>query len=190
MKSLSKFFNHIFNNGDILKKELLSLIKEHAINNKLVTLASCRKSLVYVDIEMVATLPEGASLIADLIVNKIHGGLDTIGGPIMGAVPILGALSGRGYYRTFFVRAEPKKHGLTKQIEGQINDNDREIAIIDDVATSGRSLLTTINTVKHYYPYANINKVIVVVDREEGATKRLAKHGYTLESIFKLKDIV
>ena len=172
-----------------IKDKLLKLFKQYSINNKLVTLSSCKKSTIYIDAHMIDTLPQGAPLIA-YILKEMIGNIDVVGGPVISAIPLLGALSGNGYYKTFFIRKTMKEHGLTKQIEGQINKNDKTAAIIDDVATSGNSLISAINQVKKQYPNINIKKVIVLVDREEGATKKLKEYGYTLESIFKKDDII
>ena len=145
---------------------------------------------VAIDGRVVTTSADGAPLIADLIKELIGDTpVDSVGGLTMGADPMLGALSGKGYYNTFMVRKEPKKHGLTKWIEGNLSQDDKRVVIIDDVATSGGSTLKTINRIKEEFSHLQIVKVIVLVDREEGAKEKLAEHGYTLESLFTANEI-
>jgi len=173
------------------RERLMKMLVDQSLHLQPITLSSGKPSSFYFDGKMVASTPEGAPLIAEAI-KEIIGNtqVDAVGGPTIGADFMLGALSGKGYYRTFIIRKEPKKHGLSKDIEGQLNEYDRKIAIIDDVATSGGSILKAINTVKKEFPKIEVVKVIVLVDREEGATETLRENGYILESIFKATPLL
>ena len=176
---------------DSKRKKLLSLLADQSLSFGAVPLSSGRSSDYYIDGKMVATTPEGAPLIAEAIRDLIGDiQIDAVGGITIGADPMLGALSGRGYFRTFIVRKEPKKHGLSKWVEGQLTDQDRRVVFIDDVATSGSSILKGIEIIKSEFPLAEIVKVIVLVDREEGAKKNLEKHGYALESVFTAEELM
>ncbi|MCM8833340.1 MAG: orotate phosphoribosyltransferase, partial [Candidatus Omnitrophica bacterium] len=62
------------------------------------------------------------------------------------------------------------------------------IAIVDDVATSGLSILKAIEVAESYK--SKIKKVICIVDREEGAKQEIEKRGYKLDSIFKKSDLL
>jgi len=174
----------------------MDLYKERAALKSLLTncifrfdgikLSSGKTSRYYVDVRAVTTLPEGAKLAAK-IMGKMIGPVDAVGGPILGAVPILGALAALENYRTFIVRKEPKKHGLGKWIEGCLG---KKVAIIDDVATTGRSLIRAIQIINDLSPWTEITKVVVLVDRQEGAQKKLAKHGYQLMSVFQMDELL
>ncbi len=173
------------------RKKLLMLLVEHSLSFVDVILSSGRGSRYYIDGKMTATTTEGAPLIADLIKEKIGDApVDAVGGLTIGADPMLGALSGKGYFKTFYIRKEPKAHGLHKFIEGQLSENDKTVVIIDDVATTGGSILNAINRVKEAFPHANIEKIIVLVDREEGAKENLEKQGYTLECLFTGRELL
>ena len=173
------------------RQKLLNLLVEHSFSLRDVMLSSGRRSDYYIDGKMTAATPEGAPLIADLIKEKIGNiSVDAVGGLTIGADPMLGALSGRGYFRTFYIRKEAKAHGLQKIIEGQLCDQDKTVVIIDDVATMGGSIMEAINAVKKEFPQIIIQKVIVLVDREEGAKETLKKHGYILESLFTSKELI
>jgi orotate phosphoribosyltransferase len=174
------------------RDQLLTILAERAmvISKTPITLASGKKSDYYIDGRVVTTYAPAAPLIADLIKETIGDvPVDAVGGLTMGADPMLGALSGKGYYNTFIVRKEPKQHGLGKWIEGSLSKDDKQVVIIDDVATSGGSILNTINRIKEEFPHVKIVKVVVLVDREEGAKEKLAENGYTLESLFTAAEI-
>lgn len=172
-----------------IKELLRKLLVCNALIFDNVTLSAGNHSTYYIDGRMVTTSPQSAPLIAS-IMKTIIGPVDAVGGPSIGADPILGALAGLGYYRTFIVRKEPKKHGLNKWIEGQLDKNDKRVAIIDDVATTGQSLLKAIRIVREQFPDIQIVKVAVLVDREEGAEQKLAEYGYDLLSIFKISQLI
>ena len=80
-------------------------------------------------------------------------------------------------------RKEQKKHGTCKMIEGEYEDGS-ELIIIDDVLTSGTSIIESLEHLKQF----KIKKIVVVVDREEGGREILENMGYTVESIFKVSD--
>ena len=172
-----------------LRSRLEQLLIDHALIFDAVKLSSGSQSTYYIDARMVTTIPEGARLTAKVMKEEI-GSVDAVGGPSIGAVPILGALAGLGYYRTFVIRKEPKSHGLCKWIEGQLCEEDKQVAVVDDVATSGQSLLKAIRVVKEQFPHIQVAKVVVLVDREEGAEQALAEHGFRLVSIFKASQLI
>ena len=171
------------------KRRLKQLLIDYALIFDDVKLSSGSQSTYYIDARMVTTSSEGASIIAEIMRDVIEE-VDAVGGPTIGADPILGALAGKGYYRTFIIRKEPKEYGLCKWIEGQLTEKDERVAIIDDVATTGRSLVKAIQTVKDHFPHINIAKVVVLVDREEGAKEALSEHNYQLVSIFKASELI
>lgn len=173
------------------REKLRRLLIEQSLHEQPVTLSSGKSSNFYFDGKMVALTSEGAPLIAEAI-KEIIGNtqVDAVGGPTIGADPMLGALSGLGFFRCFIIRKEPKKHGLSKWIEGPLNEKDKKVVIIDDVATSGGSILKSINILKAEFPQIEIVKVIVLVDRQEGAEENLREKGYVLESVFKADEFI
>lgn len=177
------------------KSKLLELIKRDAYeDNKLTKLASGEISDFYVDAKMVTLGSEGAYLTAKILINMLKDdNIDGIGGLTMGADPIVGAIAAVSYadghpINAFIVRKEAKKHGRKKWIEGQLQKNAR-IVVIDDVTTTGLSLLHAINTIKEEFPNCEIVKVISLVDRLNKARDNLKKEGYELISVFNRDDL-
>ncbi|MEA3255074.1 MAG: orotate phosphoribosyltransferase [Candidatus Altiarchaeota archaeon] len=174
------------------KTQLLELIKREAVFKGNFVLASGKESSYYLDLRLITLNPEGAYLIAEVLFDLLTcEDVDFLGGLTLGADPICGAFSAISYLKgkpipSFIVRKEEKKHGKTKAIEGPLRKGAR-VAIVDDVATSGGSLLRAINAVKEQA--CEIVSIIVIVDREEGAKEKLAEEGYMLLSIFNKKDL-
>jgi len=64
------------------------------------------------------------------------------------------------------IRKEKKSYGTSKQIEGELIENDN-VVIVEDVTTTGGSLLKAINVINENG--GKITEAFVIVDREEGA---------------------
>ena len=170
---------------DRLKEILLS---KSYLRNGPYRLSSGVMSDVFFDVKMTSLDPEGATLAADLILDKLEGqNIRAVGGLAIGACPLVSAICVRSFARgmniaAFYVRKEEKDHGTRKKIEGlELMPGDR-VVIVDDVATKGGAMLDGIAPVKVLG--CEIVRTIVVVDREEGAKARLAEQGYALECLF------
>ncbi|MFH1413734.1 MAG: orotate phosphoribosyltransferase [Candidatus Omnitrophota bacterium] len=175
------------------KRQLLRLLKEKALKKGEFVLSCGKKSNYYLDGRIITLTPEGAYLVAGIILELIkHKNIDAIGGPTLGADPITGAIAALSYIKkipikTFIVRKAAKMHGAGRQIEGpKLKSKDRVI-LVDDVATTGGALLEAASALKQ--KGVQIEEAIVIVDREEGAKQSLAKEGIRLSSIFNLEDL-
>lgn len=171
-----------------MKEDLKKLLKNcGAIKTGEFTLSSGKKSDFYVDAKQSTCHPMGLPLIANLIIEKL--GLirvNAVGGPTLGADPIVAAITAiSGEYPCFIVRKEAKEHGLMKEIEGIIKPG-WNVAIIEDVVTSGKSILQSIAIVEKFR--CNVVKVICVVDREEGGAEALKN--YDFDPIFKKSELL
>ncbi len=174
-----------------VRSALLNLIKEKAIFRGERTLASGKKTDFYIDGKQVTLDPEGSALVGRLILSMIDGlKIDAIGGPAIGADPmataaaLLSAQTPRPI-RAFLVRKEAKKHGLQKMIEGpSLHPKDR-VVMVEDVVTTGGSVLAAIREVEKLK--AEVVKVVCLVDRNQGAREILS--AYNFSPIFSLKDL-
>jgi orotate phosphoribosyltransferase len=85
------------------------------------------------------------------------------------------------------VRKAAKEHGTQRRVEGPALQAHDTVVLVDDVATTGKSLIEakavmdTMNVI--------VKKAIVIVDRNEGARENLAKVGVTLVPILSLSDL-
>lgn len=176
-----------------MRQRLLELIRAHTTHTSVV-LSSGRSSNVYVDCRMVTLHPEGALLSARALLELLDATgwrADAIGGPTLGADPICGALAVVSQLQgrpipTFIVRKEKKPHGRGRRIEGPIPESAR-VVLVDDVATTGSSLLMACRAVCE--EGHTVVGAMVLVDRNEGATEALGDEGIPLRSVFSLQDI-
>jgi orotate phosphoribosyltransferase len=85
------------------------------------------------------------------------------------------------------IRKEPKKHGTRRFIEGPSVAQGAKVAIVDDVVTTGGSILKSIEKIEA--EGYEVVQVLAILDRLEGGRERLAEAGYNLEPIFTRKDL-
>lgn len=170
-----------------MKEELLKLLKEKgAVKVGNFTLSSGKKSDFYVDCRKVTLHPQGARLIARIILQKITGlKVDAIGGLTLGADPITSSVVALSDIPGFIVRKQAKEHGTRQRIEGNLQPG-WQVVVVEDVATTGASALEAIRAVEA--AGAKVVKVIPVVDREEGAKEALKS--YDFDPIFKKSELL
>jgi orotate phosphoribosyltransferase len=175
-----------------LKKKLFDLLNKEALKRGKFVLSSGKESNYYLDGRVITLSPEGAYLVAGIILDLVKNEtVAAIGGPTLGADPILGALAALSYInkrpiKTFIVRKQAKEHGTQQQIEGPALKAGMRVILLDDVATSGKAILEAKQVLDKMGVIAD--KAIVIVDRSQGAVDNLAKAGLKLESIFKIAD--
>ena len=175
-----------FHTGEEAKQRLRHMLMENVLTGD-VKLSSGKVSDFYIDGRVVTLSPEGAYLTATCMLDVIKKlNVTCVGGPTMGADPICGAIALLSYLRgapvqTFIIRKQKKEHGTQKQIEGTITDNSR-VALVDDVITTGGSLLEAAKVIREYNHI--VEDAIVLVDREEGGREKLEDEGIRLHAIF------
>lgn len=174
-----------------MKEDLLKLIQEKAVVRGERKLASGKVSQYYIDGKQITLSAQGLLLTAKLILHTAQTlGADAIGGPTLGADPIAAAVSllssQSGHpIKAFIVRKEAKDHGMQKMIEGPPLQAGDKVLVVEDVITTGGSVLKAIQEVEKLG--AKIVKVICLVDRNEGAAEILASYNYS--PIFTLQDL-
>jgi len=176
------------------KKRLGEILREKSILKGEFKLASGKESNYYIDGRQTTLDPEGLNLIGEIFLEQTlkDPDISAVGGPTMGADPIVGSvltLSGLKNIglKGFLVRKEEKQHGTGKLIEGQLNEGDR-VAVVEDVVTTGGSVLKAISAIEK--AGATVSRVLVIVDREEGAETKFNDLGYEFYSIFKISELL
>ena len=173
--------------------ELAQYVNAHAILRGSFTLASGRQSGYYCDGKQVSFSGEGLSLIAEAITEEIRNlDIHAIGGMDMGATPIVAAVALRLFQLgkptpSFVVRKDVKDHGTRKQIEGVLPKEPARVIIVDDVVTSGGSMLKAIETVR-----AKGHEVVLaisVLDRDAGGAEALAAIGVKYRPLVTIAEI-
>ena len=172
------------------ESELLEMIRARSLRLGRFKLASGRESDLYLNLKPTMMDPRGARLCAEALLARVPAGADYVGGLEMGAVPAIAAMAaisdvaGRPV-RTFFVRKAAKDHGTQELVEGLAGGETlagKRALIIDDVATSGGSVLRAVEAAR--VAGAVVEDALVIVDRQEGGAESLAEHGVRLNSVF------
>ena len=125
----------------------------------------------YIDIKKASAEPKILKLIAEQM-SEYTEGYDLLAGMELGAVPLVVALALETDLPYVIIRKEKREHGTGKQIEGG-DVKGKRVLIIEDVTTSGGSVVKTIQILRENV--AEVDKVLVVVDRETGAREQLQK---------------
>lgn len=178
--------------AETLKTRLHRLLEQEALKRGKFTLSSGKESSYYLDGRVITLTPEGAYLTASLILKMAEGTkIEAIGGPTLGADPIVGAVAVLCHIRhipmkTFIVRKAAKEHGTQRQLEGPRIGRGASVIVVDDVATTGKAIIEAKQALDR--EGIAIAKALVIVDRLEGAKENLAAAGITLQSIFTIKD--
>jgi len=177
-----------------LKDKLLQLLKKKALKKGRFILSSGKISNYYLDGRLITLNSEGAYLVAKIILEMIKDkDIIAIGGPTLGADPIVGAVITLSHLykiplKGFIVRKSAKTHGMQKLIEGPVLKKGSKVVLVDDVATTGKSLLEAKMALDKMG--LKTKEVIVIVDRNEGASKNLKRVGLKLNAIFKIKELL
>lgn len=84
-------------------------------------------------------------------------------------------------------RKEAKSYGTKKLIEGAFSPGDNCV-IIEDVITSGSSILETVDALKK--EHLNVTEAYVVIDRQQGGRKNLENHGIKVKSLYVMTQLM
>ena len=145
------------------------------------TLSSGQESSYYFDGRLLTLHPEGAHLVSQALLPLVlESGARTVGGPTLGADPMVGALvhashGSAGPLRGFLVRSQAKDHGTGQLIEGHLEAGSR-VAVLDDACSTGGSLFHTIAAAEERG--CRVVKVLTILDRVQGGGERLRRLGY------------
>ena len=179
-----------------MKKRLGEIILARSFkysDNPPFTLASGRKSNYYFNCKPTTLDPEGMNLIGAIIFNMLKDSdITAAGGLTLGADPIANALSVISYQKgkpikSFIVRKDIKDHGTKSAIEGNVLRGEK-IVIIDDVITTGGSTIIAIEQARK--EGLSVERVITLIDREEGGRENILQHVDNIESILTRTEIM
>jgi orotate phosphoribosyltransferase len=177
------------------KARLLELLTELSFARREVTLASGRTSNFYIDGKQTTLHPEGALLTGELCWEVLADtGIEAVGGPTLGADPIVTAIAIESQRRgqpvpAFIIRKQAKGHGTGQWIEGMKNLREgMRVAIVEDTMTTGGSGLKAVRHAEE--AGLKVEIVLCICDRQEGAREAVEQAGYRFESLFTKADFM
>ncbi len=173
-------------------KEFATFLHEKgAIKFGSFTLASGKKSSYYIDLRLVPSFPHQfrkmvKHLQNDIIKNIGLENFDSLVSVPTGGLVIASALAIETVKPLIYVRSKPKDYGTSKSIEGSIS-KDMKVLMIDDVATTGGSVVNAIKDLKQ--EGVTITDAYVIVNRMEGASQALELEGVKMHQLTDIMEI-
>ena len=172
-----------------MKEELFELLKKHSYKKGEFTLSSGKKSEHYLHCKPITLTGRGLTLTSLLMLKEVEtnvvAGLTLGADPLVCGVSLLSALDGR-LINALIVRKEPKGHGTEAWIEGLLPPKDVKVTVLEDVVTTGGSSIKAVEKLRDA-GYI-VEKVVALVDRQEGGEEAMKEAGLEMVSIFKLPE--
>jgi orotate phosphoribosyltransferase len=149
-------------------------------------LRSGRTSNYYLDKYLFETQPDILRELGALFAQRVTAEVDRIAGAELGAVA-LAAVTAMATGKPFvIIRNQKKDYGTSKLVEGTLNEGER-VLIVEDVLTTGGQVLEAAKTLEA--AGAKVERIVAVIDREEGARANIEGAGYQYECLFTTTDL-
>jgi orotate phosphoribosyltransferase len=171
---------------------LLQLLAERAYRHGQFTLASGRTSTHYVNCKPVSLSGQGLALLAAQMLPLVEAEAVAVAGLTLGADPLVSgvaqaaAQAGR-QLDALIVRKEAKGHGTGAWLEGPLPAAGSLITVLEDVVTTGGSSLKAVHQLRE--AGYTVNRVVTIVDRQEGGLDAMTSAGLELRSLFLLEEV-
>ena len=155
------------------------------------TLTSGKKSPYYIDLRVIASFPHQFRKIIKHLQNLISDDIgfdnfDSFASVPTGGLVLASALAFETLKPLIYVRSKPKEHGTSKSIEG-LTRHGMKVLMIDDVATTGNSVVNGIRLLKE--AGSLVTDAYVIVNRMEGADELLKSEGVKLHQLTDILEI-
>ena len=176
---------------DFVKEFTIFLFENKILRFGDFTLASGKKSPYYIDLRLVASYPHQFRKMIKNLQNLVSDelGLDSFESIVSvptGGLVIASALAIETVKPLMYVRNKPKDYGTTKSIEGKFSEGTK-VVMIDDVATTGGSVINAIKILKE--ENIIIKDAYVIVNRSEGAEQALKEQGVKIHQIADMREM-
>ena len=148
-------------------------------------LSSGMESPYYIDLRRLYSFPDLAFRVIGELIDIIDVGYDAVVGVATAGIPLAAYIAFTRKIPMGYVRIERKCHGLESKIEGVVEG--RKVLVVDDVATTGMSLLSSAKSLKSMG--ADVVAAAAIVDREQGAEETLSSAGIKLYSLIKVTEM-
>ena len=176
---------------EFVKEFAIFLYKNDIIKFGNFTLSSGKQSTYYIDIRLLPSYPHQYRKIIKNLQKLISEQIglekfDSLASVPTGGLVIASSLAIEIVKPLIYVRKRQKEHGTSKLVEGKTTDG-MEILMIDDVATTGESVVNALKILKK--EGMNMKHAYVIINRKEGADKLLESEGVKLHQITDILEI-
>ncbi|ABM79986.1 orotate phosphoribosyltransferase [Hyperthermus butylicus] len=164
------------------------LVEAGAIRFGEFRLSSGSTSPIYIDMRIVPSKPQLFRRVLGMLAEKLNDvrEVDVVVGVATAGIIWATGLALLSEKPLAYVRPKRKEHGLQRVVEGIVEG--RRVLVVDDVATTGSSLASAVESLRE--AGAEPVAAMVIVDREQGAVERLADYGVKLYSLATLREII
>lgn len=168
------------------RQQLATRIRETAYLEGDFTLRSGRKSKYYLDKYLFETQPDILEALAALFAEHVQRSTTLIAGAELGGVALAAATSMAVKRPFVIIRNAKKDYGTGKPYEGLLTDAD-SVLLVEDIATTGGQVLEAAKLIRKIG--ARVERVVSVIDRQEGARENIEAEGLVFESLFTKGDL-
>jgi len=168
------------------REQLAQRIAQVSLLHGNFTLRSGRTSNYYLDKYRFETQPDVLIELGKMFAAKIQPGVTRIAGAELGAVSLAAAAAMASGKPFVIIRNQKKDYGTSKLIEGVLNKGDK-LLIVEDIMTTGGQVLEAVKTLRD--AGAEIERIVAVIDRLEGARQNIEGAGLVFESLFTTSDL-
>ncbi|KAI5948565.1 Uridine 5'-monophosphate synthase [Manis javanica] len=147
-------------------------------------------SPVYIDLRGIVSRPRLLSQVAEILFHTAQNvgiNFDSVCGVPYTALPFATVICSTNQIPMLIRRKEKKDYGTKHLVEGTINPGETCL-IIEDVVTSGSSILETAEVLQK--EGLKVTDAIVLLDREQGGKDKLQAHGIHLHSVCTLSQML
>ena len=179
-----------------LKYHLLNLLRKNAYRKGEFKLSSGKISEHYVNCKPVTLGGEGLTLVGSLFLEEVEEDSQAVAGLTLGADPLVCATAmtswldfeRRTKLSALIVRKEAKGHGTQAWIEGPLPIVGAKVTVLEDVITTGGSALKAVEKLRDVG--FRVERVVAILDRQEGGHENITTHGLELRSLFTLDELI
>lgn len=175
-----------------LRSPLLDLFCRGAYQEGDFVLTSGQHSPYYINGKLVSLHPQGALMVARLLLDLISPDTTAVAGLTLGADPLVTAVSLVALYgdRPLFpliIRKEAKGHGTRAYVEGLTLPANSAVTVLEDVVTTGQSALKAVERLR--LAGYQVNQILALVDRQQGGAELYQRHNLPFKALFTIQDI-
>jgi uridine monophosphate synthetase len=146
------------------------------------------QSPIYIDLRRLVSRPEMLARVAAAYLPILRRlSFDRLAALPYAAIPIATAISLQAGWPLVYPRKEVKTYGTKTEIEGIYAPGD-VVVVIDDLATTGGSKFEAIE--KLVSAGLRVNEIVVLIDRQSGASEALRQAGFRMHAVFTLSELL
>ena len=170
------------------EKLILKLFNYGCVKFGAFTLASGKESPIYIDLRRVVSFPDLFKLATASYIEVLKElDFDLIAGVPYAALPLAAAAALKLNLPLIYPRKEAKAHGTGQKVEGAFQPGQR-VVLMEDVITSGGSIMTAAETLRA--AGLAVRDAVVMVDRKQGGVEALSRDDINVHPVLDIFEIL